>query len=143
MLSRCLAAVAAAATFGAIDARVARAQSNDPERIVVTAPRVTPFRPTLVVIEGIREHVVDCLNRQAELPRGAPEVSFRVRFRPDGTLDGPPAAMPEPTGLGDDDYMRAVSRARQALYRCEPYDFLPADQFQHWSELILVFRFEP
>jgi hypothetical protein len=142
-IRRGLAAVAAAGAVSVIETTAAHAQSDDVERIVVTAPRSAPFRPTLAVIEGIREHVVDCLSRQAEIPRGAPEVSFRVRFNSDGTLDGPPAAEPEPTGLGDDDYMRAVSRARQALYQCEPYDFLPVSEYQHWEEIVLVFRAAP
>jgi hypothetical protein len=138
-----LAAVAAAGAVSVIEAPGARAQSDAVERIVVTTSRSTRQRPTLGMIEGIREHVVDCLSRQAEIPRGAPDVSFLVRFKSDGTLDGPPAAQPEPTGLGDDDYMRAVSRARQALYRCEPYDFLPASEYQHWEEIVLVFRAAP
>jgi hypothetical protein len=138
MIVRATLAGAVAGTLGA----AALAQSDPPERIVVTAPRTAMFRPSLEVIQGMREHVVECLN-QADLPRGAPEVSMRVRFKPDGTLDGPPAALPEPTGLGDDDYMRAVSRARQALYRCEPYDFLPAGEYSHWEEVVLVFRSAP
>ncbi|NIR59850.1 MAG: hypothetical protein GWO02_10145 [Gammaproteobacteria bacterium] len=141
MIRRSVLALAAAGAVSASPAALAQSDEEEVERIVVTAPRSAMFRPSLVVIDGIREHVVDCLNQTTELPRGAPEVSFRVRFNADGTLDGPPAAMPEPTGLeADDRYMRAVVAARRALYHCEPYDFLPPGEYRHWEELILVFR---
>jgi hypothetical protein len=143
MIRRCLFAVAAAVAASLTPTLPVQAQSEEIERIIVR-PRSQVFRPTLVVLDGIREHVVGCLER-ADLPERAPEVSLRVRFKEDGTLDGPPQELAREDGGDEYDrrYVEALTAARQALYQCEPYDFLPRSQYQHWQELILTFRPAP
>ena len=64
-------------------------------------------------------------------------VQFRVRLLPDGYVES--VHMLGQTGSGP--YAQvARQRAAAAIKKCEPYDFLPADQYSGWKDLTLSFR---
>ncbi|WP_371395657.1 hypothetical protein [Fretibacter rubidus] len=64
-------------------------------------------------------------------------VQFRVRLLPDGYVES--VQMLGQTGSGP---YAAVARQRAAaaIKKCEPYDFLPKDQYNGWKDLTLSFR---
>jgi hypothetical protein len=135
-----LLAVATAAAASSVAAPALAQQSRGPDRLVVTAPRL-PQRPSLVVYEGFRDHLQRCWPGR-DYPADAPEVRMRLFFRQDGTFAQVPVALPRADGLDEHDetYVRAVAATRQSLVRCEPYDFLPRKEYQHWEEVELTFR---
>lgn len=64
-------------------------------------------------------------------------VQFRVRLLPDGYVES--VQMLGETGRGP--YAQvARQRAQAAIKKCEPYDFLPPDQYNGWRDMTLSFR---
>jgi hypothetical protein len=63
-------------------------------------------------------------------------VLIRVALNPDGTLGAEPALIRAPASLSGPPL---VESAKWALRQCQPYDFLPADQYQDWKILELSF----
>ena len=64
-------------------------------------------------------------------------VQFRVRLLPDGYVES--VQMLGQTGSGP--YAQvARQRAAAAIKKCEPYDFLPKEQYNGWRDLTLSFR---
>jgi hypothetical protein len=59
-----------------------------------------------------------------------------ARLNPDGTLGAEPALIRAPASLSGPPL---VESAKWALRQCQPYDFLPADQYQDWRILELSF----
>jgi hypothetical protein len=126
-------ALAAAGTAGAAQEPPELAQADEPERIVVTAP--PPWWKALV------DNVVDCVSQQADMPEPRPSARVRFRLNRDGTLKGAPAVRITEDGLDADDprSVRAAAAVEQAIYDCEPYDYLPQDRYRRWRRLQLNF----
>lgn len=64
-------------------------------------------------------------------------VQFRVRLLPDGYVES--VQMIGQTGSGPFAEV-AKQRAQAAIKKCEPYDFLPAEDYNGWRDMTLSFR---
>jgi len=63
-------------------------------------------------------------------------VILRIRFKSDGSLASAPEVVnrnPHPL------FQTAAESAVQAVRRCAPFNFLPADKFESWKEIELNF----
>jgi hypothetical protein len=64
-------------------------------------------------------------------------VQFRIRLLPDGYVEK--VELLGETGSGP--YAKvARQRAAAAIKKCEPYDFLPAENYSGWRDMTLSFR---
>lgn len=69
---------------------------------------------------------------------GADKLVVRLQFKmtPEGVVDG----FPEILNSDSNPYFRPMAEsARRAVLRCGPYDFLPADKYEEWNEVIINF----
>jgi outer membrane biosynthesis protein TonB len=74
-------------------------------------------------------------------PAGARElrdlsVTIRVRFKPDGTLDGQPQLMSSGNGPL---FMAASESAMRAILRGQPFTMLRPEHYEVWSEMDITF----
>ena len=65
------------------------------------------------------------------------EAVIRIALKPDGTLGAAPQLVSAPASLSGPPL---VASAKQALQQCQPYAMLPADKYQDWRVLDLIFR---
>jgi hypothetical protein len=74
-------------------------------------------------------------------PAGTPNrqdifVSFRLAFKPNGTLGAPPELIAAPSDI---DGNPLAESARRALRKCQPYTALPPDRYLDWKILDMSF----
>jgi hypothetical protein len=88
--------------------------------------------------DGLREAIEQCAN----ITRGVPvsqdlKIIVTASLNRDGTISGNPSVRATGgTAEEQDDYSRKMTRA---VKRCAPYDFLPAEKFGTWSEVVVNF----
>ena len=75
-------------------------------------------------------------------PDGVPhapgfEAVIRIALKPDGTLGAAPQLVSAPASISGPPL---VASAKHALQQCQPYAMLPADKYQDWRVLDLIFR---
>jgi hypothetical protein len=88
-------------------------------------------------IAKFKARVSKCWVAPADVPSTPGfNVLIRVALNPDGTLGAEPALIRAPASLSGPPL---VESAKWALRQCQPYDFLPADQYQDWRILELSF----
>jgi hypothetical protein len=88
-------------------------------------------------IAKFKARVSKCWVAPADVPSTPGfNVLIRVALNPDGTLGAEPALVRAPASLSGPPL---VASAKWALRQCQPYDFLPADQYQDWRILELSF----
>ncbi len=94
---------------------------------------------TVSEIDAIRAQLKPCWSP----PAGAPNaedliVVLRVRFNPDGTVNGVPQVLSSLRAQADQ-YMRAAAdRAIRAVLQCQPFQ-LPAERYRQWRLIELEF----
>jgi outer membrane biosynthesis protein TonB len=90
-------------------------------------------------IAAFKAHLSKCWSAlPAEAAGTAMTVTIRIALKRNGELSGEPTllqATASPIGP------ILVQRAMQALRRCQPYGFLPADRYKEWK--VLDLRFSP
>jgi outer membrane biosynthesis protein TonB len=95
--------------------------------------------------ERLAADLVDALRRRIEscylLPAGArdaQELQIRLKFAltPDGMLSDYPVVL---NASAHPAFDAAARSAQSAVKRCEPYNFLPVDKYDLWSDIILTF----
>src|ERR1700674_4631733 len=88
-------------------------------------------------IARFKARVSKCWVTPADVPSTPGfNVLIRIALTPDGTLGAEPALVLAPASLSGPPL---VESAKWALRQCQPYDFLPADQYQDWKVLELSF----
>lgn len=75
------------------------------------------------------------------IPPGAREgditVRIRIQLNLDGSVMGDPQVM---NGPGDYLFETTARSTKAAILQCQNYDFLPADQYDVWKDLVLNFN---
>jgi outer membrane biosynthesis protein TonB len=75
------------------------------------------------------------------IPPGAREGDITVRIRIQLNLDGSVMGEPEVmNGPGDYLFETTARSTKAAILQCQNYDFLPADQYDVWKDLVLNFN---
>lgn len=95
-------------------------------------------------IDMIRSRMEEqCYDQLTGVPN-ADEIVVRVRFNLDrnGNIEGQPTVLnARRIALSNNQWWRATrDRALRAVVDCQPYDYLPDDQYYLWSEITLNFR---
>jgi outer membrane biosynthesis protein TonB len=108
-------------------------------------PRRAEFDSMSGSDERLAADLVDALRRRIEscylLPAGArdaQELQIRLKFAltPDGMLSDYPVVL---NASAHPAFDAAARSAQSAVKRCEPYNFLPVDKYDLWSDIILTF----
>lgn len=108
-------------------------------------PRLAEFDSMTGSDERLAADLVDALRRRIEscwtLPAGARdagELQIRLQFalNPDGMLSNYPMVM---NASAHPAFDAAARSAQSAVKMCEPYNFLPIEKYDLWSEIILTF----
>ncbi len=89
-------------------------------------------------MDALRGKIQGCFNLTAGMADAEElRATVRVRLKPSGELDG----RPKVTASGGQPGVRRafMGAAKRAVQRCAPYDELPKDQYETWSELIVNF----
>jgi hypothetical protein len=89
------------------------------------------------MIDDFKSHVTKCWTappRSADA--GRLKVLVRVELNPDGTLRKDPMLIQAVASAGGPALAKSAIRA---LEQCEPYDFLPVDNYKEWKVLDLAF----
>jgi hypothetical protein len=101
------------------------------------APAVNTLEAAYDFTAPFREHISSCSTMPAGVDAGDQiNVKLWVFLNPDGTLASPPKLI-EPIASRKE---RALMQsAIDALQKCQPYTMLPADKYEQWKTLGLVF----
>lgn len=89
--------------------------------------------------------LVDALRRRIEscwsLPAGARDAQqLQIRLQFQLSIDGMLSAYPQLLNSNPHPAFEAAARSAQmAVKQCEPYNFLPADKYDLWRDIILTF----
>ena len=90
-----------------------------------------------LAIEAFRRHLRSCSTLPAAVARtDKVRIVLRAFFVPDGSLRTTPTLIEASASIKGPLLMQA---AIQALQACQPYTMLPADRYQEWKVLDLVF----
>jgi hypothetical protein len=114
----------------------ASVQVSKPERSTSNAGEIDQ-RVAASILDAMRRKIESCWR----IPAGAREakrllIKIEITLNQDGTL----AASPILLNRSSHPAFEAASRAAQAAVEaCAPYDFLPADKYAMWHDMILNF----
>jgi colicin import membrane protein len=91
-------------------------------------------------IDALRARLRDCWSPPAGAANADKlKVPIVIRFKPDGTLAGPP----EPESRPHDAYSQAmVDSAVRATIRCQPYTMLSPAKYETWKEIMVDFSLD-
>lgn len=101
-------------------------------------------RLTATEVDLVRARMVDCYDQLAGVPDAENlVVEVRINLDREGEIVGDPDVLNSmQIGISGNPYWRATrDRAMRATIKCAPYDYLPQDKYQQWSEM--TFRFTP
>ena len=88
-------------------------------------------------IAAFRRHLRSCSMLPAEVARtDKVRIVLRAFFAPDGSLTSAPTLIEASASMKGPLLMQA---AMQALQKCQPYAMLPADKYDEWKVLDLIF----
>ena len=122
------------ADAAAIEAALAAAQ-NETQPSVPSGPPLTSSEKNGLVLA-----VQKCWNVPVGLQNASDlVVVLSVELKPDGKLAGAPVLI-EPAGTPTGTTQQAFEAGRRALIRCAPYSSLPAEKYEQWRQLEVVFN---
>ena len=103
-------------------------------------PTTTPLRLTTEESEGLRLAIKECWSVPVGIQNDSElKVTLFVELDRDGKVKGKPRLI-EPNPIETTTEIKhAFEAARRALVRCQPYD-LPADKYEHWKSMEVVFN---
>ncbi len=96
---------------------------------------------TLSEIDALRQKMYECWRIPADAKNPSElMVEVRVALRADGVVVSAELADPGKVASSTNSFMPiAARRAVNAVQRCGPYDFLPAEKYSHWQDMTLRF----
>ena len=96
---------------------------------------------TLSEMDALKQRMYECWRVPADAVN--PEelvVEVRVLMRSDGTVSEVYLASPGDVRRSTNPFMQKAARnAVNAVKKCSPYDFLPADKYASWQDMVLRF----
>jgi hypothetical protein len=97
----------------------------------------TVSKMTQTQMDALRAAIQECWNVPVGA-EGADKLVVRVQFKmtPDGIVDGFPEVL---NSDANPSFRPMAESARRAVLRCGPYNFLPADKYDEWKEVIINF----
>jgi hypothetical protein len=100
-------------------------------------PAEVPAQLFRAEIAALKAHLDRCWKLSAAIAQGPRlKAVIRVFLKPDGALAASPVLL---EASASPDGPALVAAATQALRRCQPYRFLPADRYREWKVLDLTF----
>lgn len=92
---------------------------------------------TQLDLDNLIRQIQICWKLPPDVSKGRTSVvEVRIKFKSDGTLDGRPKILNEPTG---DDLILIIDSAIRALVRCQPFKLRVAS-YESWKEIDVTFN---